>query len=283
MESVETWDENARVADNDDDAAIDEAARDEAASSITIAANESRHTHIAEHFGQLLWVFTIMSVIGLFGETLQHYIAFGEWESRMGFIWGPFSPIYGLAAVLFTITLEPLQDRAVPVPLIVAAVVGGSLEYFASWAMETYWGVVAWSYQDQPLNINGRTDVFHSLVWGTLGTLWVKIGLPICQLAFDRVHTDGRAYRITTAALAVFMRRISWSPAPCCCAPTRAPTTCRRKTRSSRSTTRSTPPTTCKRASTTWEAWGCSAPAPAAFLYPAMKRYPGYGTFPNRP
>ncbi len=205
MESVETWDENARVADNDDDAAIDEAARDEAASSITIAANEPRHTHIAEHFGQLLWVFTIMSVIGLFGETLQHYIAFGEWESRMGFIWGPFSPIYGLAAVLFTITLEPLQDRAVPVPLIVAAVVGGSLEYFASWAMETYWGVVAWSYQDQPLNINGRTDVFHSLVWGTLGTLWVKIGLPICQLAFDRVHTDGRAYRITTAALAVFM------------------------------------------------------------------------------
>ena len=186
-------------------AAANDTGRSEAAQSMTVAANPSHHTHIAESFGTLLWVFTVMSVIGLVGETLQHYVAFGEWESRVGFIWGPFSPIYGLAAVLLTMLLEPLQDRAVLLLILVGGIVGGSLEYFASWAMETFWGVVAWSYLDLPFNFNGRTDLFHCLVWGTLGTLWVKIGLPLCQIAFDHIHRDRRPYRICTTVLSIFL------------------------------------------------------------------------------
>lgn len=146
-----------------------------------------------------------MSVVGLMGETLQHLVAFGELESRAGFIWGPFSPIYGLAAVLLTMLLEPLQDKGVPLLLTVSAVVGGSLEYFASWAMETFWGVVAWSYLNIPLNFDGRTDVFHCLIWGTIGVLWVKVGLQLCQRIFNRVNTAGAPYRAATAALSIFM------------------------------------------------------------------------------
>ena len=87
--------------------------------------------------------------------------------------------------------LEPLQDKGVPLLLAVSAVVGGSLEYFASWAMETFWGVVAWSYLNIPLNFDGRTDVFHCLIWGTIGVLWVKVGLQLCQRIFNRVNTTG--------------------------------------------------------------------------------------------
>lgn len=162
-------------------------------------------THIAEHPGQLVWVFMGMSIVGLAGETLQHLIAFGELESRAGFIWGPFSPIYGLAAVLLTMMLEPLQDKGVPLLLAVSAVVGGSLEYFASWAMETFWGVVAWSYLNIPFNFDGRTDIFHCLIWGTIGVLWVKIGLQLCQRIFDHVNITGTLYRVATGALSVFM------------------------------------------------------------------------------
>lgn len=162
-------------------------------------------THLAEHPGQLVWIFMGMSVVGLMGETLQHLVAFGELESRAGFIWGPFSPIYGLAAVLLTMLLEPLQDKGVPLLLTVSAVVGGSLEYFASWAMETFWGVVAWSYLNIPLNFDGRTDVFHCLIWGTIGVLWVKVGLQLCQRIFNHVNTAGAPYRAATAALSIFM------------------------------------------------------------------------------
>lgn len=169
------------------------------------AAATHHQTHIAQHFGQLMWVFMGMSVIGLAGETVQHFVAFGEWESRPGFIWGPFSPIYGLAAVLLTVILEPLQHKSTALLLVVGGVVGGSLEYFASWAMETFWGVVAWSYLNLPFNFDGRTDLFHCLVWGTLGTLWVKVGLQICQRIFDRINTEGTLYRACTTALTVFM------------------------------------------------------------------------------
>ncbi len=170
-----------------------------------LTAASHRQTHIADHFGQLLWVFVGMSIVGLAGETLQHFLAFNEWESRPGFIWGPFSPIYGLAAVLLTMILEPLQDKGAPLLLAVGAVVGGSLEYFASWAMETFWGVVAWSYLNLPFNFDGRTDLFHCLVWGSLGVAWVKIGLQICQRIFDRIDQQGIAYRVCTAAMSVFI------------------------------------------------------------------------------
>ena len=169
------------------------------------ASATHEQTHLAEHPGQLVWIFMGMSVVGLMGETLQHLVAFGELESRAGFIWGPFSPIYGLAAVLLTMLLEPLQDKGVPLLLAVSAVVGGSLEYFASWAMETFWGVVAWSYLNIPLNFDGRTDVFHCLIWGTIGVLWVKVGLQLCQRIFNRVNTTGAPYRVATAALSIFM------------------------------------------------------------------------------
>lgn len=169
------------------------------------ASATHEQTHLAEHPGQLVWIFMGMSVVGLAGETLQHLVAFGELESRAGFIWGPFSPIYGLAAVLLTMLLEPLQDKGVPLLLTVSAIVGGSLEYFASWAMETFWGVVAWSYLNIPLNFDGRTDLFHCLIWGTIGVLWVKVGLQLCQRVFNRVNTTGAPYRVATAALSIFM------------------------------------------------------------------------------
>lgn len=162
-------------------------------------------TAVARRFSTLLWVFATLSIVGLAGETLQHWAVFGELESRPGFIWGPFSPIYGLAAVLLSVFLEPLQDKPIPVLILIGGAVGGGLEYFASWAMETYWGVVAWSYLDLPFNFDGRTDLFHCLVWGTLGALWVRIGLPIAQRVFDRIDLEGMTYRVCTAALAIFM------------------------------------------------------------------------------
>lgn len=162
-------------------------------------------TSIGTHFSQLVWVFMIMSVAGLVGETLQHYVAFGAWESRAGLIWGPFSPIYGLAAVIMTVLLEPLQNRGIPLLLVAGGLIGGALEYFASWAMETYWGVVAWSYLEIPLNFDGRTDIFHMLIWGCLGVLWVKVGLPLCQKAFDHISLSSTLYRVCSVFLSVYL------------------------------------------------------------------------------
>lgn len=162
-------------------------------------------THIRDSFSKLVWIFLLMSFVGLVGETLQHYFAFNEWESRPGFIWGPLSPIYGTAAVLLTLILEPFQKKNPLVLIAIGAIVGGGLEYFASWAMETFGGIVAWSYLNNPFNFDGRTDLFHALVWGTLGTLWVKIGLPLCEKGFSFINLKSKIFQFLTAALSVFL------------------------------------------------------------------------------
>ena len=162
-------------------------------------------THIRDSFSKLVWIFLLMSFVGLVGETLQHYFAFNEWESRPGFIWGPLSPIYGTAAVLLTLILEPFQKKNPLVLIAIGAIVGGGLEYFASWAMEAFGGIVAWSYLNNPFNFDGRTDLFHALVWGTLGTLWVKIGLPLCEKGFSFINLKSKIFQFLTAALSVFL------------------------------------------------------------------------------
>lgn len=169
------------------------------------SAEASERTHIGESFTKLVWVFLLMSVVGLIGETLQHYIVFNEWESRPGFIWGPLSPIYGTAAVLLTLILEPLQKKNPLVLIAIGAIVGGGLEYFASWAMETFGGIVAWSYINNPFNFDGRTDLFHALVWGTLGMLWVKVGLPLCEKGFSYLNLESKIARFATTALSIFL------------------------------------------------------------------------------
>lgn len=162
----------------------------------------------------LTWVFALVSVLGLIGETLQHYLAFnGELESRPGFIWGPFSPIYGCAGFLLTVLALRFDEEeqqtgkkhsALSIFLI-AALVGGSLEYLCSWAMETFWGVVAWSYLNVPGNIDGRTDIFHMAVWGALGLGWVRLCYPLVKKAFSKINTSALAYRVITWALFVFL------------------------------------------------------------------------------
>ena len=55
--------------------------------------------YISLDFFNLFWLFTIGCVFGLVIETIYHFILFGEYQDRAGFLWGPFSPIYGFGVV----------------------------------------------------------------------------------------------------------------------------------------------------------------------------------------
>ena len=143
-------------------------------------------------FFHIVWLFLLVSFVGLAGEVIVSFLADGQWESRAGFVFGPFSPLYGLGAVLMTLAVNPFRGHSVPAQFAAAAVVGGALEYFAGWFFETRYGIVAWSYIDQPFNFHGHTCLGIMAVWGVIGVAWTLWMLPVCVKLIERIPESSR-------------------------------------------------------------------------------------------
>jgi len=154
-------------------------------------------------FVHVVYVFVFVSAVGLLGETLVSYVIDGRWESRAGFLFLPLSSIYGVGAVLITLAVNPLRGKNPILQVLAAAVVGGVLEYTAGWLLEVRYGIVAWSYIDQPLNFHGHASVAVSLVWGVIGFAWVRWGLPVVVRAVDRLPQ--RPVRLVAKILLVLL------------------------------------------------------------------------------
>lgn len=127
----------------------------------------------------LFWLFVAGSMFGLAVETIFHAIVYGGYESRAGLVWGPFSPIYGMGAVLLTVSLNRFHHSHNLIIFIVSMVLGSAIEYTASWLMEVLWGAIAWDYAGTFGSIGGRTNFAFGVMWGLLGLLWVRIAMPL--------------------------------------------------------------------------------------------------------
>lgn len=154
-------------------------------------------------FFNLFWIFTITSFIGLIGETIVAAFMDGYVKSRAGLVWGPFSPLYGLGAVLMTLAANNLKGRNPVIVVATCALVGGLLEYAAGWFWETFFGIVAWSYVDQPLNFGGYTCVSTMVVWGIAGAAWAYFGIPLMKRLIGLIPPAARVP--LTVVMATFM------------------------------------------------------------------------------
>ena len=131
----------------------------------------------------LVMIFVFMSVVGLIGESFVSLIQDGVWKDRAGLLWGPFSPIYGLGAMVFTIVLNEIHDKSPLLLFLVAAVFGGLTEYLGGYLLENWYGIVAWSYLSHPFNFSGFTSVPMCIIWGALGLAWIRLALaPVMRI-----------------------------------------------------------------------------------------------------
>ena len=146
----------------------------------TLGLDSTGRGYIALNFFNVFWIFVVCSVLGLVIEVVYHFVIVvpGEYQDRAGMLFGPFSPIYGVGAVLMTMALNRFHDKPVPVIFLVSALIGGAFEFFVSWFMETAFGAVAWDYTGTFLSIDGRTNGMFMAMWGMLGVLWIKALLP---------------------------------------------------------------------------------------------------------
>ena len=136
------------------------------------------------NFQDLFLIFIFGSLVGVFYEeilSLVKNICYNNsfaYETRSGLIYGPFNPLYGFGFVVFTYILDK-KERKWYITLLLASLLGGTVEYVISFLQETIIGTVSWDYSQKFLNINGRTTVIFMLFWGLTGLLYIKLVYPI--------------------------------------------------------------------------------------------------------
>ena len=127
---------------------------------------------------KLIWVFIVSALLGDIIETLYCWSLGGVWMSRSSVLYGPFSIVWGIGAVVLTLVLSRFahkQDRYI---FLVGALIGGVYEYVCSLFTDYVLGSVFWDYSWMPFNIGGRTNLLYMAFWGILSVVWIKIIYP---------------------------------------------------------------------------------------------------------
>lgn len=154
-------------------------------------------------FTKLFYLFMIGSVVGTILETIWALVVDGQFEFRVGMVYGPFIPVYGGGAAFLTIVLYKLYKLNDTLIYVIGAVVGAGFEYLCSWLQETILGTVSWDYSNTPFNLNGRTNLMYALIWGFLGLVWVRYLYPLAAKCIEKIPK--RAGSILTTFLIIFM------------------------------------------------------------------------------
>ena len=149
-------------------------------------------------FYHYIIIFLIASILGLILETIFTLVSKGFWESRVGLVWGPFSPLYGFGAVFFTIALWKLRKSSPFVIFVTSALIGGALEQLTGWGMEYFMNATSWTYAHLPDAITQWIAWRFLAAWGVLGIVWCKVIMP--ELIY-RIGTPTNRRQTTMVAL----------------------------------------------------------------------------------
>lgn len=144
------------------------------------AAREEYLDYVKLDWYQIVVIFLVASMLGLILEEIWMFVTEGLTQSRVGLVWGPYSPIYGFGAVLLTLVCWKLRQHGAKAWQIFAMgmLVGGVLEQITGWGMETFLGAVSWDYTGVPGAITKWVAWPFLFFWGGLGLVWAKVIMP---------------------------------------------------------------------------------------------------------
>lgn len=154
-------------------------------------------------FYKLACLFFLGAFLGDIIETIFCRLTAGVWMSRSSVVWGPFSIVWGLGAVLLTALLYKYRHKSDGYLFFVGTVAGGAYEYFCSVFTELVFGTVFWDYSHIPFNLGGRINLLYCFFWGIAAVVWLKVIYPVLSGWIEKLPI--RAGKILTWVLILFM------------------------------------------------------------------------------
>lgn len=151
---------------------------------------EGRQNHIFARglcFDKLFWIFLVSSVLGAGIEMVFCRVTGGVWMNRSSLLYGPFSVVWGLGAVVLTVSLQRLSDKPDRFIFLGGCVLGGVYEYLCSVFTEMVFGTVFWDYSHMALNLGGRINLLYCIFWGLLAVLWLRVLYPPMERAIEKL------------------------------------------------------------------------------------------------
>lgn len=161
------------------------------------------HMHLSWY--QVVIIFFVGSMAGLLLEEAWRFVSAGLTENRVGLVWGPFSPLYGIAAALLTMLCYFLRRRQLSnwQVFLISAVVGGLLEQVTGWAMSAVFNAESWSYLHLPDHITQWVAWRMIVLWGILGLVWFRAVTP--WLLYQIGMPTARRQVVFVALVAVYL------------------------------------------------------------------------------
>ena len=140
----------------------------------------------------ILWLFFLYSMAGVLIEGVFCLALTGRLELRLGLLYLPLRPIYGLGGLGCTLFLTPLLHHPVVV-FALSVLICSAVEYVASWTVEKAFRTISWDYSDKRLNLHGRICLQYSLAWGLLATAALYGCHSLVDHAARPAHRPGEA------------------------------------------------------------------------------------------
>lgn len=134
---------------------------------------------------QLLWFFLVYAFLGWLGETALAAAKKRRLLNR-GFLSAPFSPVYGLASVLFALFLPELREDIFFLFLF-GMILATALELATGVLLERIFRQKWWDYSDEPWNFQGHICLKYSLIWGVLAVICIFFANPLLVRLIDLI------------------------------------------------------------------------------------------------
>lgn len=167
---------------------------------------KNKFTILGISIWRILVYFIIYSFAGYVVEVIFSVISKGTLESRQSFLYGPFSGIYGLGAIVMIVFLQFFNKNNNRL-FIGGFLVGSIVEYTISLLAEVILHVKWWDYSNMPLNINGRICVYFSIFWGFLAVYFMSYIHPKVERLIEKIKNkiSVKKLKILTIVLTIFL------------------------------------------------------------------------------